>query len=71
MSINKHVINHRKQLMEVGGREKILMERITTSFIDAGALLVSSASTRGKKVQCSGIILESQTLRVTSNPLGR
>jgi hypothetical protein len=21
MSINKHVINHRKQLMEVGGRE--------------------------------------------------
>jgi len=33
MSINKHVINHRNQLMEVGGRETIPLERISTSLI--------------------------------------
>jgi len=33
MSINDHVMNHQKQLMEVGRREKILLRRETTSLI--------------------------------------
>jgi hypothetical protein len=33
MNMNKHIINHRKKLMEVGGREKILLERMATSLI--------------------------------------
>jgi hypothetical protein len=34
MSINKHIINHEMKLMEMGGREEILLERETTSLIN-------------------------------------
>jgi hypothetical protein len=33
MNMNKHIINHRKQLMEVGGRERIVPIRMVTSLI--------------------------------------
>jgi hypothetical protein len=29
MSINRHIINHEMKLMEMGGREEILLERET------------------------------------------
>jgi hypothetical protein len=34
MSINKHATNHRKKLMEMGMREKILLEGITRNLIN-------------------------------------
>jgi hypothetical protein len=34
MSVNKYIINDEMKLMEMGRREKILVERITTSLID-------------------------------------
>jgi hypothetical protein len=33
MSINTHIIDHEIKLMEMGGREKILLERETISLI--------------------------------------
>jgi hypothetical protein len=33
MSINTHIINHEIKLMEMGGREEILLERETTISI--------------------------------------
>jgi hypothetical protein len=41
MSINKHIINHEIKLMEMGGREEILLKRETTISI---VLKLSSAS---------------------------
>jgi hypothetical protein len=34
MSINRHIINHEMKLMEMGGREEILLERTSISLID-------------------------------------
>jgi hypothetical protein len=36
MSINVYVINHEMRLMEMGGREEILLERIPTTLIMQG-----------------------------------
>jgi hypothetical protein len=33
MSINRYIINHEMKLMEMGGREEILLERETISLI--------------------------------------
>jgi hypothetical protein len=33
MDMKKHIINHERKLMEMGGREEILLERETTSLI--------------------------------------
>jgi hypothetical protein len=33
MSINRHIINYEMKLMEMGGREKILLEREAASLI--------------------------------------
>jgi hypothetical protein len=33
MNINRHIINHEKKLMEMGGREDIILERETASLI--------------------------------------
>jgi hypothetical protein len=33
MSINRHIINHEIKLMEMGGREEILLKRETTISI--------------------------------------
>jgi hypothetical protein len=33
MSINKHIINHEIKLMEMGGREEILLKKETTISI--------------------------------------
>jgi hypothetical protein len=41
MSINTHVINHEIKLMEMGGREKILLERETINLV----ILPESVST--------------------------
>jgi hypothetical protein len=34
MSINEHAMNHKRQLMDMGGREEIMLERIDTRLID-------------------------------------
>jgi hypothetical protein len=34
MSINRRIINHEIKLMEMGGREVILLERMATSLIN-------------------------------------
>jgi hypothetical protein len=33
INMNKHMTNHRKKLMEIGGRETNLLERMATSSI--------------------------------------
>jgi hypothetical protein len=38
MSINKHIINHKLKLKKMGGREEILLERISTTLIIQGIL---------------------------------
>jgi hypothetical protein len=44
MSINKHIINHEIKLMEMGGREEILLKRETTISIILELLLASIAT---------------------------
>ena len=39
MSINTHIIDHEIKLMDMGGREKILLERISSIVIMQGILL--------------------------------
>jgi hypothetical protein len=38
MSINRFIINRKMKLMEMGGREEILLERISTTLIMQGIL---------------------------------
>jgi hypothetical protein len=38
MSINTHIIDHEIKLMEMGGREEILLERISATLIIQGIL---------------------------------
>jgi hypothetical protein len=38
MSINRYIINREMKLMEMGGREEILLERISTTLIIQGIL---------------------------------
>jgi hypothetical protein len=33
MSINRYIINHKMKLMEMGGREEIMLERISATLI--------------------------------------
>jgi hypothetical protein len=39
MSINRYIINRQMKLMEMGGREEILLERISTTLIMQGIFL--------------------------------
>jgi hypothetical protein len=39
MSINTHIINHEIKLMDMGGREEILLERISATVIMQGIFL--------------------------------
>jgi hypothetical protein len=38
MSINRYTISHEMKLMEMGGREEILLERISATLIMQGIL---------------------------------
>jgi hypothetical protein len=38
MSINRYIINREMKLMEMGGREEILLERISTILIIQGIM---------------------------------
>jgi hypothetical protein len=45
MGINTHIIDHEIKLMEMGGREEILLERLSITVIMQGTLLENATTT--------------------------